>query len=115
MHEGTFIHIYCHLCSSQTTTNIHRYCGYLAGSRTFKCPHAECGVHVERDGNAARNIWLWAILEAITQIEKGDSSDNEDKDDGGKASPRKRRKLDVTQPVCTLSGVQDLIVLGKKS
>ena len=45
-----------------------RYNGYLASSRTFKCPHEKCGVHVERDGNAARNIWLWALLRAIEKM-----------------------------------------------
>ena len=71
--------------------NVLRYCGYLAGSRTFKCPHADCGVHVERDGNAARNIFVWAVLRAIRQTEAA-SVDQEDSGGEAKKPPKKKRK-----------------------
>ena len=45
------------------------YCGYLRGSRTFKCPNEQCGQHVDRDGNAAKNIWTWGLLEALRTME----------------------------------------------
>ena len=45
-----------------------RYNGYLGGSRVFKCPNITCGVHIDRDGNAARNIWVWGWLEAFKKL-----------------------------------------------
>lgn len=45
------------------------YCGYLRGSRTFKCPNEQCGQHVDRDGNAAKNIWTWGLIEALQRME----------------------------------------------
>jgi hypothetical protein len=45
------------------------YCGYLRGSRTFKCPNEQCGQHVDRDGNAAKNIWTWGLFEALQRME----------------------------------------------
>ena len=47
-----------------------RYCGYLRGSRVLKCPHRECAVHLSRDGNAARNIWIWGWLLAVEVMKK---------------------------------------------
>lgn len=47
-----------------------RYCGYLKGSRVFKCPNRRCGRHLSRDGNAARNIWIWAWLLAAEQFDQ---------------------------------------------
>lgn len=51
-----------------------RYCGYLRGSRRFKCPHRECGVHLSRDGNAARNIWIWAWLLMVDEENRKDEA-----------------------------------------
>jgi hypothetical protein len=51
--------------SSKLCGRCHRYCGYLGNSRTFKCPH--CRAHMDRDGNAARNIWMWAWLRTMHQ------------------------------------------------
>lgn len=53
-----------------------RYCGYLGGSRIFKCPNKDCGIHIDRDGNAARNIWIWGWLEALRWIKKEDKTGN---------------------------------------
>ena len=48
--------------TSKLCGNCFRYCGYLGGSRVYKCAHGACGVHMDRDGNAARNIWIWGWL-----------------------------------------------------
>jgi hypothetical protein len=68
--------------SSKLCGRCHRYCGYLGSSRTFKCPHEDCGAHTDRDGNAARNIWMWAWLRAAAAVSGGDG-DKDGGDDGG--------------------------------
>ena len=55
-------------CSSCLCGRCFRYNGYLGGSKVFKCPHHHCGVHCRRDGNAARNIWIWSLLRAIKML-----------------------------------------------
>jgi hypothetical protein len=52
--------------SSKLCGRCFRYCGYLGNERTFKCPH--CHAHMDRDGNAARNIWMWAWLRARRRV-----------------------------------------------
>jgi hypothetical protein len=53
--------------SSKLCSHCHVYCGYLRGG-TFKCPNEACGRHMHRDGNAAKNIWSWGIMEAIQDM-----------------------------------------------
>jgi len=94
--------------TSKLCSRCFRYCGYLAGSRTFKCPHADCGVHVERDGNAARNIFQWALLRGAIPNTQGASGS------GGEAKkpPKKKQKQTIKQqPSYTLTsfGVRGLM------
>jgi len=68
-------------------------------------------VHVERDGNAARNIWLWALLRAKKKTEEA-CVDQEDSGGEIKKPPKKKRKkVSKQQPRYTLTafGVRDLM------
>jgi hypothetical protein len=62
--------------TSKLCGNCWRYCGYLGGSRVYKCPNVKCRVHLDRDSNAARNIWIWGFLRVLNAIEKEDREIN---------------------------------------
>jgi hypothetical protein len=50
--------------SSSWCTGCAAYCGYLRlRQRTFKCPNERCLLHVDRDGGAARSIFVLAVLQ----------------------------------------------------
>ena len=58
-------------------------------------------MHVDRDGNAARNIWLWALLRAIQkEEEKQSDQDMAACGDVIKRPPpkKKRKKASIQQP-----------------
>ena len=39
-----------------------RFCGYLGSKRNFKCPNESCLLHMDRDGGAARMIFILAFM-----------------------------------------------------
>jgi transposase len=55
--------------SSKWCTGCTSYCGYLnLGQRVFKCPNQQCLLHVDRDGGAARSIFILAVLARANKI-----------------------------------------------
>ena len=58
--------------SSCICSRCNRYNGYLGRSRIFYCPHKACGAILDRDANAAQNIWRWGLLWAAAECGAAD-------------------------------------------
>jgi transposase len=94
--------------TSKLCSNCHAYCGYLGGSRTFKCPRQSCGQWLERDGNAARNIWLWAIMQALEGLMNRTGAAA-----GKTQEPKAADTANITELLCNPpAGFEALLALG---